>query len=249
MLTAAEAWAGRKACPEGLERMEGGRRKPPVGGSTDPPMDLDRPTAQSAGASGLESGVTWPGGEILAGGSPREVLRRLHESDPLGIEEICKERLAGLALFLDLERLVVRSMARTAFAAFRYRGETSLGEFLVSCVDRSIQELVGEDRLAAREGGSVAPESVRLYSFLADPLGARPETARLAAVVFNDLPESVRRCYFSVVLQGSSVAHCVSSGLGKREEVEGAVKRAILAISMLRDPESTDEEGAQGDGG
>ncbi len=229
--------------------MEGGRRKPPVGGSTDPPVELHKATSQPGAASEQGCGKASPEAAILAAGSPREVLRRLHDSDPLGIEGICKERLEGLALFLDLERLVVRSMARTAFAAFRYRGETSLGDFLVSCVDRSIEELVGEDRLAAREGGSVAPESMRLYSFLADPLGAPAETARAAAVVFNDLPESVRRCYFTVVLQGQSVAHCVSSGLGEREEVEGAVKRAILAISMLRDPESTDEEGVQGDGG
>ncbi len=172
---------------------------------------------------------------LLTGDSPREILRRLLDSDPLGLELRIRDRLAQRALLLDPERLLARAGARTAYAVHGSRIQVPTREFVLGCIDEAIEELVREDHESERSSQPLAAHDQR-FDFLADALGVRVEKARRACVVFNELPDEVRRAYWALVIEGRSVARCGSLGLGSPEEVEGNVKRALLALSLLEDP-------------
>jgi len=101
--------------------------------------------------SGAGSGPTTDPRELFAGGSPREVLGRLLDGDPLDIGGRTRSKLKEKALLLDVERWTLRSMARVAFAAPRWDGTTALLEWIDGLVDRAASDLLDEDRAALQE--------------------------------------------------------------------------------------------------
>jgi hypothetical protein len=172
---------------------------------------------------------------LLTGAAPREVLKRLIEGDPFGLEARARDYLAETALMLDVERLYLRTAARIAYASYDAEAITSVSGFLRECMEVAAEDLLSDDLEAQRCSAPVEPTDAR-FSFLAESLGVRPEVARKACVVFNGLPPIVRRAYWALVVEGRSMSRCISLGLGTRSEVENCVKRAVLAISLLEDP-------------
>ena len=182
--------------------------------------------------------------ELFAGGSPREVLGRLLDGDPLDIGERTRLRLKAKALLLDAERWTLRSMARVAFAAPRWDGTSALLEWIDQQVDRAASDLLDEDRAALHQPPA-QEESDSRYAFLTQALGIEPEIALRACVVFNDLPDHVRRAFWALVVEGKSFARCVSEGLGTREQVQADGRRALTALSQLSDPDEPQVAGGQ----
>ena len=81
--------------------------------------------AASAAAPGVNAGMeglahhpypsSGPDGRaLLAGGSPREILARLVDGDPLGLRAVVYERLRARAYLLEADRVFLRSLARVA---------------------------------------------------------------------------------------------------------------------------------------
>lgn len=70
-----------------------------------------------------------------------------------------------------------------------------------------------------------------------------PERAVAVAVVFNDLPDVVRRCYYDVFVLEKGIEGCAASGVGTKIEVERHLLRALTAMSTLRDPARPDDGG------
>src|SRR5687767_2341511 len=66
---------------------------------------------------GRERAVDWR--VILAGASPREVLARLMNGDPLGLAVVVEQRLRVHAYLLDADRVFLRAAARCARLAVR----------------------------------------------------------------------------------------------------------------------------------
>ncbi len=148
----------------------------------------------------------------------------------------CRKRLAERAVLLDVGRLVARALARVAYAGAMANGRVRVDELTTECIDRSIDELVEQDRSDEQEKRSMGPEKDPRYEYFAEALGVEPMKARRACVVFNDLPHDVRRAYWTVVIEGVSIHECASAGMGSRSEIEGRLRRALLAISLLDDP-------------
>lgn len=212
------------------------------GGSTPPgPLPAGRSTPSGSGGDGQPADPA----ELLRSGSPREVLARLVDGDPLALERRSRTHLAEQALLLDGERLFLRAVARAAFAAPRLDGEVDLEAWLAGQVERAARDLVDEDRAAERAGASPPPEEER-GAFLAGALGLEPAVARRACVVFNDLPPRVRRVWWAAVVERCSLERCVARGLGTPAAVRADLRRALLALSLLEDPGPGPEEGGDG---
>ena len=175
--------------------------------------------------------ASFPGEDILRGKSPREILERLIDGDPLEIEPRCRERLDTLAFLVDLSRTHLRAVARVAHAATRWRGTPPFREWLQERIDFSIRELVTEDREEERAGMLPSEPLDPRYGFVSDVLGIEPELGRRACLAFNSLPDRVRCSYYAVAVLGSTVNDRVAEGYGPPERVRADIKMALQAIS------------------
>jgi len=186
----------------------------------------------------------YPGCELLRASRPRDVLARLTDGDPLGLRERCRERLRLRAVLVSENRLFLRSVARVAYASMTYRGTPALATWLRERIDQALRELLTEDYEADRvEEPQADDEDEERYAFLTDVLGVDTVVARRASVVFNSLPDPVRQAFWALVIEGKSINRHVAEGHGPGRRVRARVKRAILAISLLRDPgDPLDEE-------
>lgn len=184
--------------------------------------------------TGASSGCAIPA--YLIGRSADEVLQKLDAGDPLGIEAAAKALLAERAFLVDVERLVARGMAQVAFAARLYRGWPPLELWLRQRLERALEALLEEDRERLLEGGPLPREDEASYAFLRETHGVAPERVVAVAVVFNDLPDVVRRCYYDAYVLEKGIEGCAASGVGTLTEVERHLLRALTAMSTLRDP-------------
>ncbi len=174
---------------------------------------------------------------LLRGDSPRKILERLTHGDALGIGPRTIDRLGDVGYLLDAERLMARVFARVAHDADLYEDE-SFGEWLDVRIDKSIRELVREDREEERRGELPDPNDVR-YQFLTELLGLEAGLCRRASIAINDLDEPTRIAFTAVAMRGRTIQQCIESGLGTLEQIRERIRTAILAISRIAD----DDEG------
>lgn len=183
------------------------------------------------GGQGDDPPSWYPGKDLLSGGSPREILEHLVDGDPLELGARCRERIEESAYLLDPDRLHLRAVARVAHAAARWRGEPALDQWLGERIERSMDELMDEDREDERSGIPPGEPWGARDSFLSETLGLEPTLARRACVAFNRLPFEVRSAYFAVAVQGKTVSQQATEGNGPPAAVRANVVRAVRAIS------------------
>jgi len=180
---------------------------------------------------------------LLSGSSPREVLARLVNGDPLGVRELVARRLREHGYLLDADRVFLRAIARCARFSARYRGQPALEEWLVERVDEALGDLLNEDLEAVRrraamsgtpdssgpsgpEGGGVAGGA---HEDFARPLGLDPARMRLACVAFNHLDLPARRAFFDLVIEGRSLDALARSSGTSATDLARRARRALDA--------------------
>ena len=181
----------------------------------------------------VEDLADYAGVDILSGASPRRVLQRVVQGDPLGLDERCLDRLRHHAMLLSGDRLYDRAAAWIAHQSRTYRGQPELGAWLGRCIDRSIRSLLEEDLEAERDGLPFHADEDSAYEFLSSALGVEPPVARRCALVFNHLPVPVRRTFWSVVMQRKSLHRAVAEGHGPPERARARVRYALGMMSTL----------------
>jgi len=130
---------------------------------------------------------------LLLGASPREVLARIADDDPLRLRPAVVERLRQRGQLLDASRVHLRCLALCAREACRYQGSPPLGGWLIDRLDEAIDQVLAEEPEEEAEDGAWAP--------LAAPLGVDPDVARAACGVFNQLPLEQRLAFFRLVIE------------------------------------------------
>jgi hypothetical protein len=173
-----------------------------------------------------------PGGDLLRGGSPKEILARLVDGDPLEVRARCKEQLHRRAFLVSLDRLQLRAVARIAYAAPRWRGEPPLGPWLVERIEHSMKELMDEDGEAVLSGIPDPEAADERYAFLTSILGIEPQLGQQACVAFNAQPDPVRKAFFAVVVEGQRFNRYVAEGNGSPREVKEQLKQAFRALGL-----------------
>ena len=199
-----------------------------------------KPSGEPAGGEQARRKPSYPGSDLLAGGSPQEILDRILEGDPLGVQERCEQRVRERALLIDLNRLFLRSLARIAHAAPDYAGRPSLSAWLAGRIDQSIGELVGEDYEEERQG--VAPQEPwdPRYALVSEALGITMHQGRCVCIAFNDLQDEMRHACYAVLIEGKSVNRYVAEGHGPPDRVWELLRRGAQALSQARDGDGTD---------
>jgi hypothetical protein len=177
----------------------------------------------------------YPGAELLRGESPRQILRRIHEGDPLGLAPRCFDRLQGRAILLVGDRLLARALVRVALQAPGYDGVPPLDRWLEQCIDWAIDDLLGENADAEHRGDPPTETGDPNFAFLSETLGVEPPLARKAAIVFNDLPPAIRRTFWEVVVKGKTTSRWVAEGHGPPEYVKEQLAYALGMVSSLGD--------------
>jgi DNA-directed RNA polymerase specialized sigma24 family protein len=166
----------------------------------------------------------------LLGGTPREVLARLVQDDPLGIRGKVAARLDADALLLDADRVHLRVLGRISRFASRYRGRPELAAWIESCVAESVQELLREEHEAVRARTPAALEPVGAFATLAPPLGLDPKAMRAACAAFNLLTFVERSAFADLVLRGRSLDEVARAAGESATEVARRARRALDAI-------------------
>ncbi len=183
------------------------------------------------------------GFESLVRGSPHEVLARLVDGDPLELDARCRARLRERALLLCVRRLHLRSVARIAHAAKRYRGELPVDEWIGGRIDYSIGELIDEDREDERSGVPPSRLGDARYAFLSETLGVEPGLARRACVGFNSLADDVRSTYFAIVVDRKTIRRYVAEGHGPPDRVRSQLSLALRTLGKAIGRPRLGEEG------
>jgi DNA-directed RNA polymerase specialized sigma24 family protein len=220
--------------------------------SQDLKRTLERMEAPGAGAR--ESGADAPSStqpkkihwkQLLSGASPREVLARIMNGDPLEVRARVSARLRERALLFDVDRVLLRSFARTARFAVRYRGDPPLDAWLASMVDEALADLLREDAEAERENAPLDERQHSVYCALARPLGLDPTRMRGVCSTFNALPDEERRAFHAFVIEGASLDDLARARSLSASEVARAARRALDALlerAITSRAFATDEE-------
>ena len=171
--------------------------------------------------------------EVLIGASPRHVLQRLVQGDPLDLERRCLERLRHHATLVSGDRLYDRAAAWVAHESRSYDGELDLDSWLRRCIDQAIRGVLDEDLEAESCGVPPSSRGDSAFSFLSEALGVEPPIARRCALVFNRLPLPVRRTFWLAVLQNKGLHRAVAEGYGPPELAKARLRYALGMMSTL----------------
>lgn len=184
----------------------------------------------------------FPGDEWLVGDSPRQVLERLVDQDPLHFEDHCRLFLRQEGYVLGLERLVLRSMARVAMEAMSYQGKPALSEWLRGRVRVAADELLREQW--AEEYRDLPPmesEDRDLFLEFAEVTGIEPGLSRLACAELNQLPRRMRLAFVDVYLEGQPMKEWAEDHDCPLDEAGDLITQAINRISITLEERRTQD--------
>jgi hypothetical protein len=170
---------------------------------------------------------------LLAGASPREVLARLMNGDPLGLRRLVGERMRRRAYLLDANQVQLRAVARCARFAVRYRGQPAIDRWLADIVDEAMGDLVTEEQERARDPDRrlARPPGRRpdggVFQELSRPLRLDPARMRAACARFNRLSEDERSMFFALVIESRSLDEVARSRKASASAVARSARKAL----------------------
>jgi len=169
---------------------------------------VDRSSPATSEETGTSPGAPGDGAAVwrtLLAGTPREVLARLVQGDPLGVRGIVSKRLRSGSVLLDADRVHLRVVARIARSAGRYRGRPGVLDWVDGHVLAVLGDVIREDHESARGSASTDEEAPDAFLALAGPLGLDPASMRRACSAFNVLPLADRAAFVDLVLRNRSL--------------------------------------------
>lgn len=177
---------------------------------------------------------------LFEGSSPRDILRRLVDGDPLGLRARCEQRIRLQALLLDVDRLSLRATAHVARHSLAYRGTPPLDVWVAERIRKSLTELLDEDdeRSSAR-AIPTAPRDERLLA-IADALGLEPELFARGVATFNRAPFTVRSALCGMLLDGTSPAKWTVANGGTVDSAIASFRRALWILGVREDMDVED---------
>jgi DNA-directed RNA polymerase specialized sigma24 family protein len=186
--------------------------------------------ASKSFAPGEDSGDPSDRG-LLRGRSPRDVLLRIADGDPLEIVARVDAALEEQGMLLAPERVQVRSLARIAYVACSHGAPQVLGPWLREIIEACAGELLEEDREAEHDGDPL-PRSSETYAAMTLAFGVEHSLARRMSVVFHDMPILQRRIIQGIVREGSSLEE-LATRLGQPlAEIHAGLRAAVESLQV-----------------
>jgi DNA-directed RNA polymerase specialized sigma24 family protein len=168
--------------------------------------------------------------QLLAGASPREVLARLLNGDPLDVRRAVARRLRERAYLFDADRVHLGAVARCARFALRYRGQPELDAWLADIVDQTLLDLLREEQIGERSNAPTPEDDRSVYADLARPLGLEPTAMRAACAAFNREGEPERRAFYALVIEGRSLDELARENREPATDIARRARRALEAV-------------------
>ncbi len=168
-------------------------------------------------------------GGVLDGRSPREVLLRIVEGDPLELGPRIDAVLEEEGLLLAPARVHLRTLAGVAYAACANGAPLELGLWLRARIGESVVGLLAEDRESERSGDPL-PASVEAYLPMIAAFGVEHGLARRASVAFHSLAIPQRRLVRGIVQDGKTLAE-LAPALGRPlAEIRAELRAAVESL-------------------
>lgn len=194
---------------------------------------MDEPLPADGALSRERIAPSWQA--ILGAGSPRAVLARLIEGDPLDLIGRCRARLEDQALLLELKRLYLRTAAHVARNSGSYAGTPHVDVWIAGYVRRALKELVQADEHAfAIDPLGVQTSDERILA-LADCLGIEPGLVLRGCAAFNQAPYHVRSAFVALVIRSEEVAVWARANNVTEAEAKALVRRALWLLGLRGD--------------
>jgi len=171
-----------------------------------------------------------PGGDgLFRGSSPRDVLFRLADGDPLEIGARVDSLLEENAFLMEPGRVHLRALARVAYSAFLHPPPQDLGPWLSERILGAAQELLEEDRESEQSGGPPPSTPTTFAQFVA-AFGVEQELARRVSVAFHDLPFLRRQLVRATLEDGSSLTELARRFGRPTDELKTELRNAVESL-------------------
>lgn len=191
---------------------------------------MDRPPTSSAQPSPAPEEPAWRG--VLAGRSPREILARLVDGDPLDLRARCALRVRSQAVLLDVDRLHLRTMAHVARHAPAYTGSPPIDAWLGEQIRKATQELLQEDaELVASGAIPEAPADERLL-LIANTFGIDSALMGRCCVAFNRTAYEARTAFYGLVLDGKDLEAWCKENSTTASRARASLRSALWALGV-----------------
>jgi hypothetical protein len=174
---------------------------------------------------------------VLQGRSPREILARLVEGDPLDLRGRCEARVRSQALLIDVHRLHLRCSAHVARHAVGYSGQPHIDIWLGERLRTAVQELLRESAELVTGGGVPEPPDDERLLLIASTFGMDPSSIGRACVSFNRQPYPARAAFHGLILEGCDpAAWCAEQGVTLARATE-SLRSALWALGVRDGPD------------
>lgn len=191
---------------------------------------MDEPPLSSAQPLPTPEEPVWK--RVLAGKSPREILARLVDGDPLELRSRCESRLRAQAILLDQHRVQMRAVAHVARHAPSYEGSPSIDVWLAEKIRKAVQELLAEAVENAASGEIAEPPDDERLLAIAEALGMDPHVLARGCVAFNRAKYEVRTAFFGLVLDGRDPIEWCRENSSTPERARASLKSALWALGV-----------------
>jgi len=194
------------------------------------PESMDEQPLSSAQPIPTPEEPVWK--RVLSGASPREILSRLVDGDPLELRSRCEARLRSQAILLDRHRLQLRTAAHVARHAPGYAGSPPIDVWLAEKIKKAVQELIAE-AVELTAAGEIAqpPDDDRLVA-IAEAMGMDPSVLARGCVAFNRASFETRAAFFGLVLDGRDPHEWCRENSSTPERARASLKSALWALGV-----------------
>jgi len=191
---------------------------------------MDQPLPQPAPEGPTPGEPTWS--RVLAGRSPREVLARLVDGDPLDLRPRCELRVRSQAVLLDIHRLHLRTAAHVARHGPNYNGTPPIDVWIAERIRKAAQELLQEDAELAASGAIPEPPEDERLLLVANTLGMDPALMGRACAAFNRAPYDARAAFQGLVLDAQDPSTWCKSNSMTIERAMASLRTALWALGV-----------------
>lgn len=168
---------------------------------------------------------------LLRDGSPREILHRLLDGDPLSIWPLVDARLAEHAFFVDPSRTRLRATARVAFDARRFDDREDLRDWLLARAERAIVEILAEQQAEELQSlPAASSEDFDYYQAIGESIGIDADLARLCCARLNGLDAPSRRAFRALAVDGLALEDAVRREAIDAEQLLARFEHAVKAV-------------------
>lgn len=149
----------------------------------------------------------------LVGCEPEEILPKISQGDPLGLQVVCMRRVRERALIFDPQRAFDKSLIEAAIELSLCTDELELSnDWMQGSVDRALSRLLNDDMLAEQAEPGKEPRDVSPYRFVHDAFTTPLEVCRRATVEFHALPLRARLAFFYLLIDNMQVEDVLELG-------------------------------------